>query len=278
MDQKSIETRLADLPLGGIRYFETISSTNNEAAAWTAQDAADFSLVIADEQTEGRGRGGRKWFTYPESALAFSLILRPKETEQQLNAQILQRFTGLGALGINQAMQKQYGLTAEIKWPNDVLVNRRKACGILAEADWIGDQLSAMILGIGINVAPSSLPPAEVLHYPATCIETELGKVIDRIELLRAVLVEIIHWRTRLITDDFLQTWEAKLAFRGELVQVFSTGLVAGLLQEGRLLGLSPNGALKLRITSGEVIAIQNGEIPPNSGQIQMRPVDSSLK
>jgi BirA family biotin operon repressor/biotin-[acetyl-CoA-carboxylase] ligase len=278
MDQQTVQQRLADLPLGEIRYFLSIGSTNDEAADWAARGALDFSLVLADEQTAGRGRGDRKWFTHPGSALAFSLILRPNEAEQRASAEIIQRFTGLGALGVSQTLQNQFGLNSEIKWPNDVLLNRQKVCGILAEAHWIGDQLSAVILGIGINVAPSSVPSDDVLLYPATCLETEFGKRIDRIELLQMVLAEIIHWRVHLMKDVFIQKWELNLAFRGAQVQVTSTGAGPGPNCEGRLLGLNPDGALRLCNPSGETIVLRNGEIPVNGGQIQLRPVDSSSK
>jgi BirA family biotin operon repressor/biotin-[acetyl-CoA-carboxylase] ligase len=121
MDQLSLQKRLSDLPLGEIRYFEQVGSTNDLALDWANQSAPDFSLVIANEQTAGRGRAGRKWSTPPNSGLALSLILHPSTTEQA--SPLL--FTGLGALGLVQALKK-YSLPAQIKWPNDVLLNGKR--------------------------------------------------------------------------------------------------------------------------------------------------------
>src|SRR5436189_4154195 len=94
MDQSDLIKTLSDLPLGGIRYFSSIGSTNDEALAWAAKGAADLSIVIADEQTAGRGRLSRKWFTPHGSALAFSLILHPQHGAH------LSRTVGLAALAI----------------------------------------------------------------------------------------------------------------------------------------------------------------------------------
>ena len=155
MNQSLLETRLADLPLGGIRYFERIGSTNDEAAAWLKQGCPDLALVVADAQSAGRGRAGRKWFTPPGAGLAFSLVLRAGDATRQLLAQgNTARLNGLGALAVCQALQEQHSLPAQIKWPNDVIVNGRKLAGVLAEAHWLGSELSAVVLGIGINLAP----------------------------------------------------------------------------------------------------------------------------
>jgi len=278
MDQQLLEEGLAGIYLGGIRYFEQIGSTNDEAADWVRNGAPDLSLVIADEQTAGRGRGSRKWLTYPKSALAISLIFRPSKIEKQASSDLIPRFTGLSALGVCYALQKSFGLHAEIKWPNDILLGGRKCCGILVEAQWKGDQLASLILGIGINVAPSSVPPEDVLSYPATSIETICSEKVDRIELLHSVLAEIIHLRTNLMTDAFIHAWDTKLAFRGKWVQIVSSGQVPKLLHEGQLFGLSPDGALNLRTISGDKAVVRFGEIPLDSGQIHLRQVDSLSK
>src|SRR5512146_1632742 len=116
MNPNELKKALSKLPVGDVRYFDSIGSTNNEALAWAASGAEDLSLVIADEQTAGRGRLSRKWFTPPGTALAFSLILRPSAQEKAH----LTRIVGLAALAVVDALQ-QRGLVAQIKWPNDVL-------------------------------------------------------------------------------------------------------------------------------------------------------------
>src|ERR1044071_5601669 len=107
MNQNELKKTLSKLPLGDIRYFDSIGSTNNEALAWATGDAEDLSLVIADEQTAGRGRLDRKWFTPKGTALAFSLIMRPTADEKQY----LTRMVGLAALAVVDTLQTR-GLIA----------------------------------------------------------------------------------------------------------------------------------------------------------------------
>jgi BirA family biotin operon repressor/biotin-[acetyl-CoA-carboxylase] ligase len=274
MDQSSLEKLLSGLPLGGVRYFTTIGSTNDLAARWAAAGAPDLSLVVADEQTAGRGRMGRRWLTPPGAALAFSLVLSSSSLVLSPSGlglsfpELLPRLTALGALAIcdtlNAALPAM--LPAQIKWPNDVLASRRKLAGVLAEAHWHGDQLQAVILGIGINVAPDSVPPAEMLDFPATCLEAVLESSVDRWELLRAVLTRLLEWRQRLDSPDLVKAWERRLAFRGEWVRLLQEGAPE---LEGQVLGLNPDGALRLRLRSGEIAAFSAGEIrlrPANQG------------
>src|SRR5258706_13829293 len=125
------------MPIGEIRYFESICSTNDEAIAWAAIGAPDLSFVIADEQTAGRGRLSRKWFTPKETALAFSLILRPASNS------LLSRTVGLAALSIADSLLK-YGLVPSIKWPNDILLSGKKVPGMLIETVWSAPEADAL--------------------------------------------------------------------------------------------------------------------------------------
>ncbi len=253
MDEKQLCTSLSDLPFGNLRFFNSIGSTNDEALAWAADKAPDLSLVVAEEQTAGRGRSGRKWFTPRESALAFSLILRPSESEQRFPA----RITGLGALGLVETCQG-LGLRALIKWPNDVLVNNCKVAGILVESVWTGEKLEASILGMGVNVLPASIPPETQTLIPATSLEGELKQKINRIDLLHTILSKIIDWRLKLGTDEFLGAWEESLAYRGRQVQVWSDNMVPLI---GELTGLETDGSLRLRSAEGKLSSVQFGEI-----------------
>jgi BirA family biotin operon repressor/biotin-[acetyl-CoA-carboxylase] ligase len=254
MDTHTLETRLAGLPLAAVRYLPVTGSTNDDVSALADEGAGDYSLVVADLQTAGRGRLQRHWVTVPGAALAFSLLLRPTPEETRRVA----AFSPLSALAVADALQRLYRLQAEIKWPNDVLLNRQKTCGILVEGGWNGGQLASLVLGIGINVAPASVPPAGELLYPATCVETALGSPVERFDLLRAVLEELIALRPRLGSAEFLQAWEQHLAFRGEWVHV-GDGLKPDRL--GQVLGVAPDGSLRLRDPSGAEFAIQVGEV-----------------
>jgi BirA family transcriptional regulator, biotin operon repressor / biotin---[acetyl-CoA-carboxylase] ligase len=280
MDQHTIEHALTDLPFSTIRYYPVIDSTNNEAARWADQGAPDLALVIADEQTAGRGRAGRRWYTLPGSALAFSLVLYPQAND----AQAVHQLTALGALAVQTALQEYFALPAQIKWPNDVLIDRSKVAGVLSEAHWIGDQLTHFILGIGINIAPPSIawPLEEATHMdvPVTCMQDAVGKQVDRLEVLHEVLKELLSWRTHLGTPDFITAWDAALAFRHEWVAIYHEDVIdhddlngsgarnAALPSslKGQVLGLTENGGLILRSPAGVIYNF-------NSGEVRLRPV-----
>ncbi len=268
MDQATLEIVLTGLPLGALRYFDRLDSTNDEAARWIEAGAPDLALVVADEQIAGKGRAGRRWITPPGSALAFSLVLYPPSLDHG-QVDILQRAAALGALAVCEALHRQYGLHAQIKWPNDVLLDDRKVAGILAEAQWTGSRLRAVILGVGVNVAVDSVSeahlPASSLVFPATSIETSRGAGVDRLDFLRAVLERLLDWLPRLASSQFLNACEDSLAYRGEWIHLVSGGAQAGespaSVLEGKILGLAPDGQLKLRTRSGETVAVRVGEV-----------------
>ncbi len=145
--------------------------------------------------------------------------------------------------------------------------------GILVEARWDGDQLKSAVVGIGINIAPQSvspdhLPPSS-LDFPATSIEGTLGRPVDRLGLLHAILEQFISWLPRLATSAFISLWEANLAYRGqavELTQPFPMGsshLSASSppIYSGTLVGLTMDGAIKLLTGTGDLVTAQVGEL-----------------
>jgi BirA family transcriptional regulator, biotin operon repressor / biotin---[acetyl-CoA-carboxylase] ligase len=253
MNLNELKKSFSKLPLGDVRYFETIGSTNDEALAWAATDTPDLSVVIADEQTAGRGRLDRKWFTPKGTALAFSIVLRPNPEERPH----LSRVVGLAALAVAEALRKQ-GLDARIKWPNDILIQNRKVCGILIESVWSGEDVDCVVIGIGVNVLQGSVPPEEMLQFPATSLEAELGQAPDREQILRDILFSLIELRPRLGTDEFLKQWEDLLALRGETVQVETEKSPE---VTGQISGLDSDGGLKIRNEHGEFVTVRFGDV-----------------
>lgn len=258
---KRLSSVLAPLPLADLRIFDSIGSTNDEALAWATEGARDFSLVVADEQTTGRGRAGRKWVTPHGTALAFSLILRPNLTpnpspERRGEYCSPTLFTGLGAVALVDALKKR-GLKPQIKWPNDILLNRKKAAGILVESVWTGDALDTVVLGMGVNALAGSNPPDDVLLFPATNLETELGRSLKRAELLRDILSALMDWRLKMSTGDVVKAWEGNLSFRGEQVEVTRGGEEP---LAGRVMGLEADGSLRL-LVNDKIVTVQFGEI-----------------
>lgn len=244
---------LEGLPLGGFRWLEETTSTNDEASTWAEQGAADFSVVAADRQTQGRGRLNRRWITPAGCALAFSVVVRPTPGEMAF----LPRFSAWAGLALCATLE-QIGLRPELKWPNDVLLERRKTAGILIESNWRGDAIPALIVGIGVNVGRQSVPPADQVQYPATSVESALGKPVERWELFAGLLRAMLDWRERIGEAEFLNAWERRLAFRGEWVQV-GAGLEPP--RTARITGLAADGSLELISREGEPLSIQVGEV-----------------
>lgn len=261
MDQASVETCLADLHLPALRFFTTIDSTNDEAWRWMDAEAPHGALVLADEQTAGRGRLQRRWVTVPDSGLAFSLLLLPPALQPSL----ISRLTGLGALAACQAFQQLFGLAAKIKWPNDILLENGKVGGVLVEARWSGAQLTAAVIGIGINIAPVSINPGnlppETLNFPVTCVENAVGHPVDRMEILHAILQELISGQSRLDSSEFLQAWEDNLAFRGQWVELSQGAHDLSGIRIGKVIGLDSDGSLRISDRSGKLATVQVGEI-----------------
>ena len=253
MNKNELKKTLSKLPLGDMRYFDSIGSTNNEALAWATSDAKDLSLVIADEQTAGRGRLDRKWLTPKGTALAVSLILRPTAEEKPY----LTRTVGLAALAVADALRTR-GLVAQIKWPNDVLLNGRKVAGILIESVWSGEEVDCLVIGIGINILKGAVPSAELLQFPATSLEESLGPDVQREEILHDILAGMIALRPHINTDSFIASWEKALAFRGEPVQIEEGN---GNLITGKLLGLESDGSLRLSDEQGNSITVRFGDV-----------------
>ncbi len=253
MDENSLRLALAGLPVLELVYFPSIGSTNDEAAIRASAGAPDFSLVVAGEQTAGRGRAGRPWITTAGAALAFTLVLRPSGYATATH------LTGLGALAVCSTLQVNYGLPAQIKWPNDVLLEGLKVAGVLVESQWIGDRLQAVLLGIGVNLSPQAVPDPALLAFPATCVEAFTHHSLDVEIVLRQILTHLVFWRSRLGSPEFLAAWQENLAWLGRWVNVL--GENGSISQKGVVQGLDADGALLLQSNTGMTIAIHTGDV-----------------
>lgn len=253
MHQAAVQILLADLGLGEIKYFNSIGSTNDEALAWANKGAPDLSVVISDEQTMGRGRMDRPWFTPAGTALAFSLILRPTAAEKPF----LSRLVGLAALSICEPLQK-LGLNPQIKWPNDILLNNRKIAGVLIELAWVGEDVKCVVIGIGMNILKRAVPDTDILRFPGTSLENALEREVAREEILRDVLAAFLSMRPELSSDELMNKWGAALAFRGRQVRV---EMGAGKTVVGRLEGILSDGSLRLRDDNNKSVTVQFGDV-----------------
>ena len=251
------------MPLGEIRYLNSVGSTNDEALAWVNKGAPDLSLVVTDEQTMGRGRLDRPWFTPPGTALAFSLILLPTQDE----IPFLSRLVGLAAVSITEALQP-LGLQPQIKWPNDILLNQRKVAGVLIELIWAGEDVIGVVIGIGVNVLQRAVPDTDILRFPGTSLESAVGNPVEREKVLHDILAAMVSLRPKLGSDELMNKWGEVLAYRGRQVRV---EMGAGQTVIGKLEGILSDGSLRLRDDNGKSVTVHFGDV-------SLRPFTGILK
>lgn len=169
-----------------IHYFPAISSTNNEAKQLAAAGCPEGTIVVADEQRQGRGRLARGWFSPPRGGIWLSVVLRPPFTPREAP-----KCTLMAAVAVARALRAETGLEVEIKWPNDIMYQGRKMVGILTELSAEMDAINFIVLGLGINAnIPTDAFPSELAAI-ATSPQAELGRAISRIALLQRVLREL---------------------------------------------------------------------------------------
>ncbi len=157
----------------------------------------------------------RVWESRPEQSLAFTILLRPSKDEQAF----LFRFTALAALALAEVLEENYGLAAKLKWPNDVLLNGAKVCGILTETLWQGTCAEALAIGMGVNLGKQTYESAKPLRYQATSLEEQIGQLVPPLVLLEAILKRVSQLRPQMGSIEFIQKWNEKLAFKGEKVK-----------------------------------------------------------
>ncbi|MBM3153677.1 MAG: biotin--[acetyl-CoA-carboxylase] ligase [Chloroflexi bacterium] len=259
MDEKSLKTALKDLAVPRIVYYDEIDSTNEQALNLMASGLEEFTLLVADQQTAGRGRLGRKWVTTPGSSLAFTVVLHPKEEERQ----VMGFFSFLGGLALCIAIETHCGARPQLKWPNDVLLGGKKTAGILAESSFQGETLAGTALGIGVNLLEGSVPPLEEVMFPATCVAEHCFYLPPREDFLAEVMRYLIQWRPRIMSREFLHEYQARLALTGQRVFLIppSTEEI-----DGTLMGVDREGHLVLELDDGEVRAFPVGDVKLRQG------------
>lgn len=255
MDINIWKRKLEQLPLGDLHLYQELGSTNLVADQLVQKGALPFSLVVSDSQTAGKGRHGRSWITKPSKALAFSMILYPESGLVEANQ--LEKLSGLGALAVAEVLTEKFFLDTEIKWPNDVLVDGKKVAGVLVDVNWNGPELNAVILGIGINVLKGSVPDIE-LNFPASSLEELTGKDFSRLDLLSEILKSILKWYPRMTSQTFLTAWQGYLAYKNEQVTLYSG---EDIIDQGQLIGISENGSLIIQLDSGDDKHYRTGEV-----------------
>lgn len=237
-----------------ILRFDSLPSTNTEAARQAASGAPEGLCIVAREQTLGRGRQQRRWLSPPDAGLYFSIILRPRFDTSRWPL-----ITLMTALSVADALAESYAMAVDIKWPNDIHAGGRKLCGILAEI--IETQAGrACVVGIGINLKEDALP-AE-LREVATSVEALIGRAPD-VEALLSSLTRSLAQRYQTLqapggTDETLDEWCERSSYAyGKRVRVT---LDAEII-EGVTRGLEPDGALRVETEAREIKLIRAGDV-----------------
>lgn len=247
-----------------IRVFGETNSTNDIVEKLARDGVSEGIAVFAESQTKGRGRLGRRWVSPDGCGLWFSVLLRPN-----LRPQAATQLTVISAVAVARAIERQTGLSPEIKWPNDIVFGTRKCAGILIELGAELDHIRHVVLGIGIDVnVPVDCFPEEVRPI-ATSLQAEAGHRIDRAELAAGVLKELDAAYHRLNTGDFHEIgdeWMRRCTTLGKRVRILMgdrliVGTAEALDEEGSLLVRSEHGRIE-RIVGGDVTL---EKVPPQS-------------
>lgn len=255
----SVIQRLAGHRFADVRSFDEVDSTNTYVLAQARAGAADGIVAVADRQTAGRGRLGRSWVAPAGGSLLFSVLVRPGDLAVE-RAHLL---TAAMALAGATACQKVAGVAPQLKWPNDLLVGERKLAGILAEADVSPGPppaLSAVVIGMGLNVAWHGEAPSEVAGI-AVALDGVSHVAVDRADLLVEVLVD--YERRLADLDAVAADFRAGCATLGRPVRVqlageILIGTAIDITGEGHLV-VDPGHGLGLprRVAAGDVVHLR---------------------
>ena len=234
-------------------HFETIDSTNLKVKELAAADALHGTLVTADAQQAGIGRRGRSWSSEKEAGIYMSMLLRP-----ELEANKASMLTLVAALAVESAIAETLRCQPMIKWPNDLVLNKKKICGILTEMTLKGAEIDYVVIGIGINVNNKAFP--EEIVQTASSLSIELGGEIDRELLITEVWKQFaVYYEQFMQTKDLSllkQQYENALINKEEKVKVLDplgeyTGIAKGITNTGELI-VDAEGEL-MHVSGGEV-------------------------
>jgi BirA family biotin operon repressor/biotin-[acetyl-CoA-carboxylase] ligase len=262
----SVRDRLHGLA-SSVHFLPTTGSTNDVAMALAARDAygAIGAVVVAGQQTAGRGRRGHTWFSPPESGLYVSVVLAPSRARVD-PGRATRLLTLAVGVALSEGIEASAGLRADLKWPNDLYVARRKLAGILAEAS--GHPTDPVVVGYGINIAATAYPPD--LRDRATSLESELERPIDRFVVFAETLAAVACRYRDLLDGQFdviLDAWRSRApGAAGARVSWIDAakshaGITAGIDEDGALL-VRRDGRID-RIVAGELTWLSGGAEPP---------------
>jgi len=243
-----------------IQFLPEVASTNTLAMEMAADGAPEGTLVIAETQTGGKGRLGRKWIS-PKGNLYLSVVLRPNIPIHKAPL-----ITLTGAVAVASAIRTTCGLKAGIKWPNDILLSDKKVSGLLTEMSAEQDRIRHIVLGIGIdvNMEMGELPPE--VRSLTTTLAAEAGAKINRTALLQQILRDLDRWYQKFLDNDaeVLEEWKKLNTTVGNRITV--SGAREAL--EGLAQGVDRDGRLVVRLDDGTIRTVAAGDVTIVKGKI----------
>jgi BirA family biotin operon repressor/biotin-[acetyl-CoA-carboxylase] ligase len=243
---RDLETRFVGQ---SVIYYPSLTSTMEVARQEARQGAAEGTVIVADEQTAGRGRLKRTWVS-PGGNIALSIILYP-------SLAYLPSLIMLASLAVVRSIEAVTGLKSQVKWPNDVLINGRKVCGILIESDVQGNTVNYITMGVGVNINLRLVDFPEILPI-ATSLSDELGRDVSRLSVIRCLLVEIERLYLDLLAGGSVyEEWRDSLVTLGKRVRA-TTGET---IYEGVAESVDGDGSLWLRGLDGSLTRIVAGDV-----------------
>ena len=238
-------------------YLQETDSTNLRAHEYGKSGAAEGLVIIAERQTAGKGRLGRKWTSPCGVNLYTTVLLRPSILPRWAT-----QLTFLSSVAVAHAIMEVSGIRPQVKWPNDVLIDGKKVAGILNEIDAEMEGIHYMIMGIGVNLnmQKDQFPPD--LRYPGTSLALEKGADVSRLEFARALYRELDRLYQLYLDQGFspiVSLWESFFSWAGRRVEVdFQDRRLQGVVS-----GLDADGALLLKLDNGAVERVLAGDVRP---------------
>ncbi|WP_280768196.1 biotin--[acetyl-CoA-carboxylase] ligase [Salipaludibacillus daqingensis] len=234
-------------------FHSSVSSTQTIAHQLVNEGASEGTVVVADEQTEGRGRLGRVWDSHKQSGIWMSLVLKPNIDFRQAP-----QLTLVAAVALTRALRDKTNLNVEIKWPNDLLIHGKKIAGILTEMQADPDRIQSVIIGMGINVNHQEFP--EEVSSIATSLKLETGEGFDRAEMIAEILKEFSWLYETYLTEGFSlikPLWEAhSLSIGKKIIARRANDSITG-----EAIGINDEGVLLLKDAKGQTHHIYSADI-----------------
>lgn len=237
-------------------HYSKVTSTNDVALLMAKNNAAEGTMITADEQTAGRGQRGHKWFSPANKALYYSIILRPN-----ISAKKISLLTLMAGIAVEDTLSSKYNLQCELKWINDILLHGKKVAGILTESTWHGSNIKFVIIGIGINLVIDKKEFPSHFKFPPTSIEDEETVHISKKELTNQLTEKLIFWYSTLInlpSTEIISNWLNRSSMLGKqiLFNHKNSDFIKGCVK-----GLNEFGHLILELENGKVVTYNSGSV-----------------